>query len=142
MRIPLLLKTIGVVLGLTGAALVLRTGFVAAALVDPGGASLFQPDQVSPALWRHLPFIRLFAALTFGVAAICIWGSYRLTPQQQASFAMLLAAVLGIVTLVAWAQQRAIWNTEGGWVLVGVLAISTTLGALAALASRPVTTAD
>ena len=70
--------------------------------------------------WYQLSFIRLFAVAVAGLAALCLWAVFQLTPGQQRSLGRVLGAVFALLATVTAMQQVAIWSASAGWAAAGM----------------------
>lgn len=119
----------GAALALIGIALIFRTGGIALAL---GAVNLDPADPASTAFWFQLTFVRLFATALIGFGILLLWLPTKLTEIQTTSVAEALSFVCGAMAFMALSQQIAIWNTNAGWVLGGVLVLATAILGIAA----------
>ena len=116
-----------------GVALLVATASIATALgavnlgAIPGGA-----DPASTAFWFQLTFMRLFGTALIGFGAFLLWLQARLTDAETTSLAQALSLVFGGLALVTLVQQIAIWNTNAGWAIAGVLVLATAVLAIGA----------
>jgi hypothetical protein len=109
-----------------GVILLVATGPIARALgALAGDAVAGGTDPASLAFWFQLTFMRLFATALIGLGAILLWCQSLLANAQLGSLVRVLSVVLGGLALMALAQQIAIWNSGAGWLLAGVLLLTT-----------------
>ncbi len=136
------IRVVGAALVVVGLILLGATGAVASALGAQGGAGAVPgaSDPASLAFWFQLSFIRLFGTTLIGLGVVLWWCHSHLRPSEHRSLATLLAGVLGAVTCVALASQIAIWTSNAGWILAGVLVLTTAaclMSAMRPMARQP-----
>jgi hypothetical protein len=78
-------------------------------------------DPVPMTIFTGIAFVRVFGAVLMGLGAV-LWATQRQRNRERTIKAALFASAL-LATLVAIAQQIAIWSGMFGYVLIGALVL-------------------
>jgi hypothetical protein len=83
--------------------------------------------------WTVISFIRLYGAAMFGVGLVILAVQNYLSNQTANArrgllFSLVLANLMGAV--VSATQNALVWQSAAGWILTGIYAIFTLIGAL------------
>ncbi len=85
-------------------------------------------DPVPMTIFTGIAFVRVFGAVLMGLGAV-LWAVQRRRNRERTIKAALFASAL-LATLVAIAQQIAIWSGSFGYVLIGALILVAVVSAV------------
>lgn len=117
------LRVLGWMALAVGAIVLLQPSRAAEALglgiaLPPAGSA----DSSAMGYWFQLSLVRLLACGAAALGATLLWCQSHLGSEQLAALARLLGGLAALFAALAVAQQVAIWNSPGGWVLSAALA--------------------
>jgi hypothetical protein len=119
MKLKTFLTINAIVAIVVGLGFTLEWGFILEPFFSPGYDILSQNSSDAPMIkWLLASFVRMFGMMLFGLGALTMVVRDVNEKGLRRKIVITLLLIWTPTTLIAWAQQIAIWGTPAGWLVV------------------------